>query len=111
MRIRTVTSGESHTADLELAGRFDAHEVEEFRTTVDGLIARGHTDLWLDLANVVFIDSSALAELVRLSRALGQTGTLTLGPIPDPVRVILELTALLSVFTVREGARTSGPAS
>lgn len=104
MRIRTETS--QHTqADVELAGRFDAHEVPEFRASVDGLIAGGHTDLWIDLGNVVFIDSTALAELVRLSREVGETGRLRLGPVSDPVRVILELTALLPVFEVEDGSR------
>ena len=102
MRIRTETRG-SDAADVELAGRFDAHEVEEFRTTVDGLVAGGHRDLWLDLGNVVFVDSSALAELVRLSREVAEGGRLVLGPVSDPVRVILELTALLPVFTVEDG--------
>lgn len=53
-----------------------------------------------DLSSVVFVDSSALAELLRGQRAASATGgDLVLVNPSDPVRIILELTALDQVFT------------
>ncbi|GGM08974.1 STAS domain-containing protein [Nakamurella endophytica] len=102
MRIRIDTSGSR--ASVAVAGRFDAHEVAEFRTVVEPLVAAAD-ELRLDLSNVVFIDSTALAELVRLDKATRAAGgTLVLTDLSDPVRVIMEITALLPVFTVEEPA-------
>lgn len=99
MRIRTETGSGTHR--IELAGRFDAHELPTFRAAVDPLVRDGGT-VHLDLANVVFVDSSALAELVRAQKsAQACGGTMILTALSDPVRVILELTALAQVFTIR----------
>lgn len=99
MRIRTETGNGTH--EIELAGRFDAHELPAFRAAVDPLVRDGGT-VNLDLGNVVFVDSSALAELVRAQKSAHACGgTLVLTALSDPVRVILELTALAQVFTIR----------
>ncbi|WP_111765423.1 STAS domain-containing protein [Nakamurella deserti] len=99
MRIRTETGNGSH--QIELAGRFDAHELPAFRTAIDPLLRDGDT-VDLDLAQVVFVDSSALAELVRAQKSAHACGgTLVITALSDPVRVILELTALSQVFTIR----------
>lgn len=99
MRIRTETGGDRPL--VELVGRFDAHEVPGFRAAVDQLVAVAGSKVRVDLSQVVFIDSSALAELVRAQKtARGRDGDLILGALSDPVRIILELTALLGVFTV-----------
>jgi anti-sigma B factor antagonist len=59
----------------------------------------------VDLASVVFVDSSALAELLRSQRAARESdGDLVLVNLSDPVRIILELTALEQVFTTETGA-------
>lgn len=99
MRIRTDSIGGRHV--VELAGRFDAHETQEFRLVVDPLLTRTGTTVRLDLSEVVFIDSSALAELVRARRtARAGGGDIVLTAVSTPVRVILELTAMNGVFTV-----------
>ena len=65
----------------------------------------------LDLSAVRFIDSTALAELLRSRTALlAGGGQLVLQPVSDPVRVILELTGLDEVFaapTARAGSELS----
>ncbi len=87
-------------ATLALDDRFDAHEVGAFRAAVDPVVKPG-AEVRLDLAAVRFIDSTALAELLRARSALQQVdGQLILDPVSDPVRVILELTGLDSVFAV-----------
>jgi anti-sigma B factor antagonist len=99
MNLRTETSDD--TARIELAGRFDAHELPTFRAAIEPMLRAGTTVL-LDLGHVVFVDSSALAELVRTQKSARAAGaTLVITALSDPVRVILELTALSQVFTIR----------
>jgi len=103
MRIRTET-GAGHYS-ISLAGRFDAHEIDGFRVTFEPLLREPGTIVRVDLANVVFVDSSALAELLRSQRAARESdGDLVLVNLSDPVRIILELTALEQVFTTETGA-------
>ncbi len=91
---------EDDVSALALDDRFDAHEVGAFRAAVDAVVKPGAV-VRLDLAAVRFLDSTALAELLRARMALQQTGgQLILEPVSDPVRVILELTGLDSVFAV-----------
>ncbi len=96
-------SDEATVHIIGLAGRFDAHEVDGFAAAVDRLIESGSTDLGVDLSGVDFIDSSALAELVRVSKATkAEGGSLELHNPSDPVRVILELTGLDKAFVVHQ---------
>lgn len=84
-------------AVLALAGRFDANEAPEFVA----FVAEQYGDaqqLKIDLSEVTFIDSTALAELVRLHKA--DSPMLTLCSPSFVVNVILELTGLDQVFTV-----------
>ncbi len=78
---------------LRLSGRFDAHECDQFRAALAEHDQARVVEL--DLAEVVFLDSSALAELVRARQEFTAAGReLVLSPVSDPVRVILELTQL-----------------
>jgi anti-sigma B factor antagonist len=99
MIIRTEVQS-SHTV-VSLVGRFDAHETEGFRRTVTPLLSDESPLLRVDLSQVAFVDSTALAELVRLqkaAKALG--GEIVLAKLSDPVRVILEITDLAALFTI-----------
>lgn len=86
---------------LALGGRFDAHEVDGFRQVLDQVVDGGDVDIAVDLGEVNFIDSSALAELVRgMKHARERGGDLVLRSPSDPVRVIFELTGLDRAFVV-----------
>ena len=99
MNITTSTLDSIATVLLE--GRFDAHEAPAVRTILDELIDGASITLIIDLSSVQFIDSTALSELVRaMKRAREHGGDLTLAAPSDPVRVILELTALDQAFTI-----------
>ncbi len=94
---------------VELRGRFDANEVRGFAAATDRLKEQGVADYAIDLSAVDFIDSSALAELVSLSRwATTAGGQVRLHRPSDPVRVILELTGLDAIFVVHDGADPAG---
>ena len=105
--MKIASSTEEGVATLALDGRFDAHEVTGFRAAVEKEVRPGAV-VRLDLGSVRFIDSTALAELLRLRKALlGNDGRLLLTPLSDPVRVILELTGLDAVLLADEPARAA----
>ena len=88
-----------------LAGRFDAHEAPGFRTAVHPLVTAEHPVILMDLSQVAFLDSTALAELERLQKqARGFGGEVVLVDPADAVRVILEITDLAELFTIRSTA-------
>jgi len=98
MKITTTPHGTSASTTVE--GRFDAFEVPAFADHIKEVMSSGVVSLELDLRGVPFIDSSALAELVRTSRrCTAAGGRLTLERVSDPVQVIIELTRLEILFT------------
>lgn len=95
----------THAVELRLAGRFDAHEVDTFRAILsqilDGSGSGPGADVLVSLTEVEFIDSTALAELVKgMKQCRERGGDLILVSPSDPVRVILELTKLDLAFTI-----------
>ena len=96
---------------IMLVGRFDAHETAAFRAHADAVLAQqpGLT-LRIDLSQVIFVDSSALAELLRTMRsARFAGGELVLVDPSDPLRVILEMTALDTTFVIESTAPAAAP--
>ncbi len=93
---------ENHANNLQLSGRFDAHEADAFRTSFESIVSAHGGDVHLDLAAVDFIDSTALAEIVRAMKRCREGGhELVIVGVSDPVRVILELTRLDQALTIR----------
>lgn len=91
-----------------LSGRFDAFETEAFRAWFDERPEGCHTTS-VDLQDVGFVDSSALAELVRSMKHCREAGgDFILENISDPVRVILELSRLDAAFTIVQTAADAG---
>ena len=88
---------------VQLVGRFDAHEAPGFRSAVHPLLTSETNRVHLDLSQVAFVDSTALAELVRLQKAAQALGgEVVIDHLSDPVRVILEITDLAEVFTISD---------
>lgn len=104
--MRLVTEGPTtEQPALVLDGRFDAFETEKFRAACDELLAHGANSLSVDLSDVIFIDSSGLAELVRAMKHCRQSGgELVIVSPSDPVRVIFELTRLDAAFTIQDAS-------
>ncbi len=97
----TTSSDSDGSSSLALSGRFDAHEADGFRAAVDPLVEAGTSSIDVGLSDVEFIDSTALAELVRLMKRCREIGgDLRLRAPSDPVRVILELTRLDAAFEI-----------
>ncbi|MDX2026137.1 STAS domain-containing protein [Microcella sp.] len=84
---------------VAISGRFDAHGIDRFDREVIDLISAEHAHVIIDLADVEFMDSSALAGLVRALKAtVAHHGSVTLVAVSDAARIILELTRLDAVF-------------
>ncbi|MET2010103.1 STAS domain-containing protein [Microbacterium chocolatum] len=96
-----TVSREPDLIAVTVSGRFDAHRVDEFDRRVVGLVDADRPHVYLDLSEVEFMDSSALAALVRTLKAtLAHAGSMTIVEVSDAVRIILELTRLDEVFRV-----------
>jgi anti-sigma B factor antagonist len=97
MTLPTRTHGQVRI--LELSGRFDAHMAPKVKEWQDRADASAYTVV--NLRGVSFIDSAALAALVRgMKRCRQQGGDLRLCDMQQPVRIIFEMTKLDKAFTV-----------
>jgi anti-sigma B factor antagonist len=89
---------------LEIEGRFDSHEVKSFTGWMEAHTQEVSSKIVLNLQQVVFMDSSALAALVQVMKRCRQNnGDLHLCLLQNPVRVIFELTRLDKAFQVFPG--------
>ncbi len=95
-KTRTVNS----ITILDLNGRFDSYTAPAISNWVDETATAG-AKILINLAEVSFIDSSALAVLIKgLKRSRQQQGDLVLCSLQSPVRVIFELTRLDKAFNI-----------
>lgn len=92
------------TADvtiLDISGRVVAGEAALLRDSIRNLIAGGETHIVLNLAQVPYIDSAGIGELVSALVAVRrQSGCLGLLSLTRRVRDILGIVKLLTVFQV-----------
>lgn len=83
---------------VQLSGRFDAHQVQHFTSTVEPLSVATE----LDFAEVQFIDSSALAALIALYKhAQVKRIPLTISNVQDTVKLIFEVTKLDTILPIK----------
>jgi anti-anti-sigma factor len=82
-----------------LAGELDMAATSAVRARVDA--AAGTRGLVIDLAEVTFIDSSMLKELLRAGTELGRYETrLVLASVPPPVQRLFDLTRTTELFSI-----------
>jgi anti-anti-sigma factor len=93
---------------LTVAGELDIATAPELRAHLDAAIDGGTSRLVVDLRPLSFLDSVALATLLRARRRLGDDGMMAVVAAPDSyVRLILEVAGMphcLDVFETREHA-------
>jgi anti-anti-sigma factor len=83
------------TTRLDVAERFDAHEVETFTTRVAAVPA----GVVLDLSRVRFVDSAGLHALVEArANAIEQGHDLVVDGISQTARITFELAGLAEAF-------------
>lgn len=86
---------------LEVIGRVDGDNVMELQNTIEQAIGDGRIHLLLDLSGVQYMNSSGLRELVQIFKRLQRAGgTLTVVNPSDPVKALLELVGLETVFDI-----------
>jgi HptB-dependent secretion and biofilm anti anti-sigma factor len=96
-----VTMNDSH-AVLRLAGRFDFKAHREFRDAVDSLLAQAAArPLQVDLAEVSYLDSSALGMLLMLrDKAKAANKDVALVGVKGSVRQVLDIANFSKLFAI-----------
>lgn len=94
---------------LDVAGELDLHTAPQLRESLMAAIDEGRLQVLVNLADVAFMDSTALGVLVAgLKRAREAGGDLAL-VVPDgPPRKVLTLTGLDRAFTILEEPPAEG---
>jgi anti-sigma B factor antagonist len=89
---------------IEAAGRITLGEnVESLRDQIHLLTAKGRRKILLNLAEVTYIDSSGIGEMVSSFTTLSNLGgTVKLLKLTKRVRDLLQITKLYTVFEVFE---------
>jgi anti-sigma B factor antagonist len=87
---------------IDAVGRITLGEGSStFRDTLRDLVAKGHKKLLLNLAEVSYIDSSGIGELVSgFTTVTNQGGRLKLVGLTKRVKDLLQITKLYTVFEV-----------
>jgi anti-sigma B factor antagonist len=86
---------------IEISGRFDAQSAPSVDEWLEQTAATTRGRVVVNLADVSFLDSSALAVLVRaVKRCRMRGGDVRLCAIPPSVRLIFELTRLDRAFDI-----------
>lgn len=90
-----------HFVLVKIIGRVDSTTSPEAEAALDKLIAEESAKIILDLAEVDYISSSGLRMLIVMQRKLSQKqGVLALVNLSERVRESLDLSGLLSIFSV-----------
>ena len=89
---------------LDLSGRITLGEGSvQLRDAIRGLISKGQKSILLNLADVNYIDSSGLGELVSaFTTAKNQQADVKLLSLTKKVHDLLQLTKLYTVFDIKD---------
>ena len=104
MSLEITTREVDHVTLLDIRGRIVlGDETDALRTAIRDLIARGKTKIILNLADVDYIDSSGVGELVGCFTTVRNAGgELKLLNLSRKVHDILNVTKLYTVFDIRD---------
>jgi len=80
--------------------RLDASNAPALREALIERIASGQQSIILDLADVGFMDSSALGALIAAVKRLGPVGTIAVASMRTPVAKLFALTKMDRVFSI-----------
>jgi anti-sigma B factor antagonist len=97
----TISEHDGETV-LSAAGELDVNTAPELREQLARLVNDGARQIVVDLADVSFVDSTALSVLVSALKRLRQSdGDLALASPTPSVRRVFEITGLTRLFTIR----------
>ena len=98
-----------HVTILDVRGRIVlGDEIHNLRDAVRGLVSEGKTKIILNLAEVDYIDSSGVGELVGCFTTVRNAGgELKLLSLSQKVHDVLNVTKLYTVFDIRDDEFTA----
>ena len=102
MSVKLTTRQVGDVTVVDAAGRITLGEgASMFRDTIRDLAAGGHKKLLLNLAEISYIDSSGIGELVSgFTTVANQGGVVKLLSLTKRVQDLLQITKLYTVFEV-----------
>jgi anti-sigma B factor antagonist len=102
--LKTNTRSSEGVAIVDLSGRITLGEGSVvLRELVRDLLSKGEKNILLNLADVTYIDSSGIGELVSAYTAVkNQGGELKLLKLTKKVHDLLQITKLYTVFDVKD---------
>ena len=110
IEVREIRVG--HRAVLAVSGELEIATADTLREAVEGAIASGAAELWVDLTHVRFMDSSGLRVLLSAQTLLrGRSKSLAVICPPGPVRRVFEVSGLeasLAIYPDRAAAHAAG---
>ena len=107
--VREIRVG--HRSVLAVSGELDIATSDTLREAVDGAIASGAAEVWVDLAQVQVLDSTGLRVLLGAHERLrAHSKSLAVICPPGPVRSVFETSELeqLAIFPDRAAAHAAG---
>lgn len=109
MSLKIETREVAHVTILDVKGRIVlGDEIGDLRDAVRGLVADGKKKIILNLADVDYIDSSGVGELVGCFTTVRNAGgELKLLKLSQKVQDVLYVTKLYTVFDIREDEFTA----
>ena len=109
MSLTIDTREVSHVTILDIHGRIIlGPEIGTLRTAVHELVAQGKKKIILNLANVDYIDSSGVGELVAsFTTVRNAGGELKLLNLTQKVHDVLHVTKLYTVFDIKDDEFTA----
>jgi len=109
MALTINTREVSHVTILDVQGRIVlGDEIGQLRDAVRGLVADGKKKIILNLADVDYIDSSGVGELVGCFTTVRNAGgELKLLNLSQKVHDVLHVTKLYTVFDIRDDEFTA----
>jgi anti-sigma B factor antagonist len=102
MSVKLTTRQVGDVTVMDASGRITLGEgASSFRETLRDLVSKGNKKLLLNLADVSYIDSSGIGELVSgFTTVTNQGGQMKLLNLTKRVRDLLQITKLYTVFEV-----------
>lgn len=104
MSLKATTRQVDSVVVIDLSGRITLGEgCSQMRELIRDLLGKGHRNMLLNLADVTYIDSSGIGELVSgYTATSNQGGKLKLLHLTKKVHDLLQITKLLTVFDVHD---------
>lgn len=99
--VEIQVSGQEHVTLIEVSGRIDSMNANQFGEAINSEIDGGNIHIVLDLSSVDYMSSAGLREIVSsLKKVKRATGDLRLAQPSDRVREVLEMAGLDTIFRI-----------